>query len=359
MRAVLYALALVFWALPGAAQDLPDWQSIYVNDFANVLSPETEAQLEEMLQAARAERGHEMTIVTIDKVNSYTDNHTIEKFAKDLFNHWGVGNAERNDGILMLVAVEDRRIRIALGSGFRARFDGVAKRIIDSIILPSFRTGQIEQGVLEGTAASLERLRLDAALPEPTVREQFDALKARSPMSAFLAAVGVVLALPLTALLGLFGVRLGQKTLPRSCPECGRRMFVLGNVQEKQHLAPGQITEERIKSKDHRVWVCNHDGHTTVKSFPRLFSKRSACDNCGYHTSEATRTVVLTPSYTSAGEARIDHHCANCDHTAKEFVPLSRKVEGNARSGFGGSGSGGGGGFGGGGSSGGGGSGSW
>jgi len=359
MRAVLYAFALVVWALPSFAQDLPDWQSIYVNDFADVLSDETEAQLEEMLKEARAERGHEMTIVTIDKVNDYTNNHTIEKFAKDLFNHWGIGDAERNDGILMLVAVEDRRIRIALGSGFRARFDGVATRIIDSAMLPKFRTGQIEQGVLEGTAASLERLRLEAPLPEPSAREQFDQLKARSPFGAFLVVVAGVLAVPLTALLGLFGVRLGQKTLPRNCPECGRRMFVLGNVQEKQHLDPGQITEERVQSKDHRVWVCTHDGHTTVKSFPRLFSKKGACDNCGYHTSEATRTQTIAATYEAAGEARMDHHCANCGHTKTEFVMLSRKIRSHTSGGFGGSSGGGGGGFGGGSSSGGGGSGSW
>lgn len=359
LRAVLYALVLVIWTLPGAAQDLPEWQSIYVNDFAEILSPETEAQLEDMLKAARADRDHEMTVVTIDTVSRYAENHTIERFGKDLFNHWGVGNAERNDGILMLVAVEDRKVRIALGSGFRARFDGVATRIIDSVILPDFRAGQMEQGILEGTAASLERLRLDAPLPDPTLRERFDAFKSRSPLGAFLATIGAVLALPATALLGLFGMRLGQRKLPRKCPECGRRMFVLGNVQEKQHLEPGQIVEERIGSKDYCVWVCTHDGHVTVKAFPRLFSKKSACVNCSYHTSEATRTVTIPATYQAAGEARMDHSCANCGHEREEYVMISRKIRNSSSSGFGGGSGGGGGGFGGGSSSGGGGSGSW
>ena len=359
MKRFLCAVLVFLSGLPALAQDLPDWTSIYVNDFANILSPETEAQLEEMLKEARESRDHEMTVVTIDKVNSYTDNHTIEKFAKDLFNHWGVGNAQRNDGILMLVAVEDRRVRIALGSGFRARFDGVATRIIDTEMLPAFRQARFEQGILDGTAASLERLRLDAALPEPTMREQFDTLKETSPMKAFLLVIAGVLAVPLTALLGMFGVKLGQKTLPRKCPECGRRMLVLGNVQEKQHLDAGQIVEERIKSRDHRVWVCTHDGHTTVKSFPRLFSKKGACENCGYHTSEATRTLTIPATYEAAGEARMDHHCDNCGHERTEFVMVSRKTRSHSSSGFGSGGGGGGGGFGGGSSSGGGGSGSW
>ena len=359
MKRFLCAIFLVLTGLPALAQNLPDWQSIYVNDFADVLSPETEAQLEEMLKAARAERDHEMTVVTIDSVNSYTNNHTIERFAKDLFNHWGIGNAERNDGILLLVAVEDRRMRIALGSGFRARFDGVATRIIDSIIVPAFRDGRMEQGILQGTEASLERLRLDAPLPELTLRERFDDFKERSPLGAFLAVVGALLALPVTALLGVFGMRLGQRKLPRKCPECGRRMFVLGNVQEKQHLEPGQIVEERIGSKDYCVWVCSHDGHITVKAFPRMFSKKSACVNCTYHTSEATRTVTIPATYEAAGEARRDHSCANCGHEREEYVMISRKVRNRSSSGFSGGSSGGGGGFGGGSSSGGGGSGSW
>lgn len=355
----LCALVLVLSGLPALARDLPDWQSLYVNDFANILSPETEARLEEMLKAARAERDHEMTVVTIDKVNSYTDNPTIEKFAKDLFNHWGVGDPERNDGILMLVAIEDRRIRIALGSGFRARFDGVATRIIDTEVLPSFRTGQFEQGILNGTAASLERLRLDAALPPPTPRERFDTFKEGSPLGAFLAVIAAVLALPAAVVLGLFGLRLGQRKLPRKCPECGRRMFVLGNVQEKQHLEPGQIVEQRVGSKDYCVWVCTHDGHVTVKAFPRLLSRKSACEKCSYHTSEATRTVTIPATYEAAGEARMDHSCANCGHEREEYVMISRKIRNSSSSGFSGGSGGGGGGFGGGSSSGGGGSGSW
>ncbi len=358
MRALLYVCAVLIWALPGHAQQLPDWQSIYVNDFANILSPEAEAELEDMLKTARAERDHEMTVVTIDKVNNYTNNHTIEKFAKDLFNHWGVGNAERNDGILLLVAVEDRRMRIALGSGYRARFDGVAKRIIDSIMLPEFKAGRMEQGILEGTAASLERLRFDAEPPEPTVRDRIRTGVESSPLGVGLTMVLGVLAIPATAILGFFGLRLGQRKLPRKCPECGRRMFVLGNVQEKQYLDPGQIVEERIKSKDHCVWQCPHDEHITIKSFPRMFSKKSACVNCTYHTSEATRTVTIPATYSAAGEARMDHLCANCGHAREEYVSIPRKTRSESRSGFGGS-SGGGGGFGGGSSSGGGGSGSW
>jgi uncharacterized protein len=137
-------------------------------------------------------------------------------------------------------------------------------------------------------------------------------------------------------------------------------MFVLGNVQEQQHLEPGQIVEERIGSKDYCVWVCSHDGHITVKSFPRMFSKKSACVNCNYHTSEATRTETIPATYVAAGEARMDHLCANCGHAREEYVSIPRKTESHTSSGFGGSsGGGGGGGFGGGGSSGGGGSGSW
>lgn len=354
----LLLLALV-WAAPATAQDLPAFSNVYVNDFANILSPEVEADLTAMLQEARDARDHEMTVVTIDSVSAYTPGLSIEKFSKVLFNTWGVGNADRNDGIMLVVAVKDREMRIALGSGHRARFDGVAARIIDSIMVPEFKAGRMAAGIVKGTEASLARLRIegsdtsDLSLKE-RAGEWIDDRPVAGPLAVFAGLIGLIL----SPFLAFFGIRWGARNRPRKCPECARVMLRLGDKQEDQYLDAGQIFEEQIKSKDYGVWFCEHDEHLTIIGYPKAFSKHKACPNCGYHTYETKRTVMHHATTASTGMARLDHSCANCGHEASNDVTIPMRTQSASSSGFSGGG-GSSGGFGGGSSSGGGASGSW
>ncbi len=81
--------------------------------------------------------GVSVTVLTIDSFRAYTaDDISFERFATRLFNHWGIGNADRNDGILLLVAKKDRKVRIELGKGYPSSYDARAKEIIDTVIVP-------------------------------------------------------------------------------------------------------------------------------------------------------------------------------------------------------------------------------
>lgn len=364
MRLLRGFLVLLFaWAAPVTAQDLPAYSSVLVNDFADVLSPETEDSLNAMLQTARDLRDHEMTVVTIDSVNSYTPGLSIERFAKVLFNTWGVGNAERNDGLMLVVAVEDREMRIALGSGYRARFDGIAKRIIDSEMVPEFKAGRMEQGILRGVEESLARLRLDAVEPEPAgLEERFERFREDHPGWGIAVIIIGVLSFPLVVILGPFvlfgGVRGLIRRRPRKCPECGRLMLRLGDKQEDQYLDAGQIFEEELSSKDYGVWFCEHDEHLTIVGYPKMFSRHKACPNCRYHTYETHSTTLQAATTEAGGRKRLDSTCKNCGHHDTREVSTSRLVRtSSSSSSSGGGGSSGG--FGGGSSSGGGASGSW
>ena len=350
--AVLFALFLTSAA---QAQSLPDYDNVFVNDFADILSPETEEKITRMLQQARTLRDHEMTVVTIDSRHDYGGFSSIASFSKQLFNKWGVGNAERNDGIMMVIAVKDRDMRIALGSGYRARYDGIAKRIIDSVVIPAFKDGEMERGIIDGTRASLDRLQLDMRpASELSAKERFSRWGEHNPVGYVLSWFGGIIALFASPFLAFFGIRWGVRNAPKSCPECGRVMTRLGDVQEDQYLEEGQILEEQMKSKDYGVWVCQYDDHVTIKAFPKMFGSVGACPNCRYHTYDTRRTVMRSATTSSTGLARLNSTCHHCGHEATRDVTIPRVTQSSSSSSGGGGSS-----FGGGSSSGGGASGSW
>src|SRR5687767_9368575 len=91
----------------------PTRQGDYINDYAGILPVDTAASIQGMLVALERDSDIEMTVVTIQSINDYsTGDSTIESFATKLFNRWRLGNATTNKGVLLLVAVRDRKVRI-------------------------------------------------------------------------------------------------------------------------------------------------------------------------------------------------------------------------------------------------------
>lgn len=102
-------LSWCWWQTAYAQDSYPAWQDFYVNDFADVIDADDEAQIRSLLNNLYDAHDVEATVLTINSIHDYgTGDETIESFATNLFNSWGIGDAERNDGILLLVAIEDR-----------------------------------------------------------------------------------------------------------------------------------------------------------------------------------------------------------------------------------------------------------
>ncbi len=350
---VLVGLVLVLTSAVQAQERYPDYTSVYVNDFADVLSDQNEARLEDMLRAARSERDHEMTVVTMNSLSDYGTSLPIETYAKNLFNRWGVGNAERDDGILMLVVVGDREMRIALGSGYPSRYDGIAKRIIDRDMLPRFREGNYPAGIIAGTESALAQLQLIDRSAPLTSPERWQA--ERRVIGSYFQSNPILqwISYALGGLVAFFSGRWALYRRPRKCPECGRIMFRLGDVQEDQYLSESELLEEKLNSKDYGVWICKHDEHVHIEGKNKWFSGYSACPECSCRTQDTKRTVLSSATTTRTGTALLEHRCANCDYTASEKVIIPVRTQSSSSSSSGGSS------FGGGSSSGGGASGSW
>lgn len=134
----------------------------WVSDRANLISAETEAQLNQQLTELEAQTGDEIAIVTVQDTAGYD---SPKAFATELFNYWGVGKAERDNGVLFLVSVGDRRTEIEIGYGLEWL---LTKPKLESLLaqeaVPYFRNGQFDTGIEQTSLAIIAALTSDEAL---------------------------------------------------------------------------------------------------------------------------------------------------------------------------------------------------
>lgn len=149
---------LLFWTSAAFGQTYPDYKSTTVNDFANLLSPSDEIALSKRLEQLKRDTGVEMAILTLNTQNEYASNQTLEQFSTALFNHWGIGDASRNDGVLVMVLRDDRAMRIELGAAYGRDWDMAAQRIVDNQFIPAFKTNSYASGIKRGTTAIIDQI---------------------------------------------------------------------------------------------------------------------------------------------------------------------------------------------------------
>ena len=122
----------------------------FVNDYAGILSRDARTRTEAMLAETERKTTAEIAVVTVKT----TAPLTIEQYAVELFQKWGIGKKGADNGILLLVAVSDRKVRIETGYGLEgAVTDLQSKMIINDLITPAFRKGNYDLGVFTGVAA--------------------------------------------------------------------------------------------------------------------------------------------------------------------------------------------------------------
>lgn len=325
----LAALALVC-ASSVVRADYPLPKDNYVNDYAKRLSDSTEQHIRDELAALERDTGVEVTVAVIGSVAEYGTGHaTIELFATGLFNAWGVGNRDRNDGILLLVAVSDRALRIELGSGYSRGADDVALDIIDREILPHFKNETYAKGIRAGTAALTAKVRA-GALPLNTGLSALMSNTA-SAVQRFenwpeAGAGGMALILVYSAW------RYFARRRPRQCPKCRATMRRLDEVEDNRHLNAGEQLEERLASVDYDVWLCPACKTTEKIQNKAWFSSYSTCPKCRLRTLKETTQVLQEATYTFEGSRRISADCRSCRHHSERTESIPRKEESRSSS---------------------------
>jgi uncharacterized protein len=127
-----------------------------VTDAANVLTSQQKSKLNGML--ARFERGtkQQLVVVTVPSLGG----RDIADFTRDLANSWGVGRKEHNDGVVLLVAPQERKVRIAVGYGLEKRLpNAICSEIIEHEMIPRFKEGDIPSGIEAGTNSLIAYLK--------------------------------------------------------------------------------------------------------------------------------------------------------------------------------------------------------
>jgi uncharacterized protein len=150
----LIGLPIASYASGVTVEDVINPQQQYgawVSDMANVLSQETEQTLNQTISELESQNGTEIAVVTVRDTASEA---TPKAFATRLFNHWGIGKAEVDNGVLWLHSVGDRRVEIETGYGVEGILpDAQVGRIIDEVIIPKFRDEEFDAGTRAGVEA--------------------------------------------------------------------------------------------------------------------------------------------------------------------------------------------------------------
>lgn len=387
---------------------------VYVADPENNVGAAAKARVNEMLYALRRQPGAEVAVAVVPSIGDLP----IEDFSEKLFTSWGLGKSDKDNGVLIVIALEQRRARIQTGYGAEGVLPDIsAKKIIDRQIIPAMRDGDLDAAVTGATtevvrvmsnpeaAAELKSSKKDAweEDPDTLTSEDIMTFAASVALVFLLAAIGLYIydwrrsrhkdryqkallwqqhamlywlcaicslgAALVVALLALWQYRRARNK-PLPCPTCGARMRKLNEEEDNALLSPSQDFEEQIKTVDYDVWECPQCG--TIERFPFKANqlKYSECPSCHTVAMCMVRDHTIVPATTrQAGVGEKVYECQFCHQQNRRRYVIPKKDDGTGAAlaagavigsmGRGGGGGGFGGGFGGGSTGGGGASGGW
>ncbi|CAI8721590.1 hypothetical protein E0L21_12280 [Kosakonia quasisacchari] len=146
MARILALLLVLSFTLPALAVPVPPMNGV-VNDAENQLSLWQRKALTQQVSDLNARTGTQTAVLLVPTTNG----ETIEQFANAVFHRWQLGDAQRNDGVLLLVAWQDRKVRIEVGTGLEDMLtNALAKQIIDEYMIPAFRQDDLNTGIVRG-----------------------------------------------------------------------------------------------------------------------------------------------------------------------------------------------------------------
>lgn len=353
----LTARAVPYKQVPNPRQQNRGW----VTDMANVLSPETEIQLNQIITQLEAENGSEIAVVTVPETSPSA---TPKAFATNLFNHWGIGKKGQDNGVLFLISKGDRRVEIETGYGVEAILpDAKVGQIIDNHILPKFKTGNFDQGATTGTQLLIKHLNADTSLPEssPASNQPVRAIYDTEPDFSWLWGV-----LSLGGVWGVLGflmysfkkkgavLRPGKRSrvsrekysydldgrVPR-CAHCKKDLHKVASKDLSLYLTETEKAAQKLGSVKFIGWQCptsspeddSKDIHVRAYIWNPLSFRE--CPECKEFTVSRSFEVLEAATDDQPGKNYVTDTCECCDYVKEyeEKSPPLKLASSNHRSG--------------------------
>lgn len=358
--------------------------NIHVSDPDSILGKEYSDSINIILASVRDSA--DIFVVAVDRV----DNPNGDEFTNELFNYWGIGDKDKDNGVLVFMTMKPHFIRIETGYGMEGTLpDVTCKRILRHKVTPLFRQDRYPEGTLEGVKALAAVVSPDSTGMKAALFASMDAVekeeahqrelriqkekeeeeKDRRMVLWGLAIIGLIISffvikdelqswnkasrysrvnpsLPTSeineilyresrvykrypenewwvyllvplALISYLIVKFQSRKLvrrPRICPHCGKPMRLLSEAEEDAYLSEAQQNEERHKSKNYDVWVCDDCEATLIEDYEADSANYyTACPHCHAKLAKIVITVeVLKPTIYKDGEEKTTFECLNC-----------------------------------------------
>lgn len=146
---ILYLILIFLLSVDAFSQDIPKLKG-NVNDYAGVLSSSEENQISQILTNLERSTSAQVAVLTVDNLQDYS----LESYALKAAEEWGLGQKDRDNGILLLLAMDEKKVRFEVGYGLEGTMTDIKSGyIIRNIILPEFRKGNFASGLFYGVQA--------------------------------------------------------------------------------------------------------------------------------------------------------------------------------------------------------------
>ncbi|NBC06100.1 MAG: hypothetical protein GVY26_02800, partial [Bacteroidetes bacterium] len=351
----------------------------YVSDPGNVLSAEDVNTLNVLCYDLEETSTAQVAIVLLPSIGE----ENPKQFATRLFEHWGIGQRDVDNGLLILTVLDQRRTEFETGDGLEGVLpDIICYRIGMQELVPYFKQDEYGKGLIAATQRFKEVLENPDTLEEirsTRSEEAYSPVPGVPPVLGWYGAVVVlfllflavwliytnyskqelydryqmtrkvytwifILLFPLPYLLifPLLKRRLRKlREQPRYSRKNGKLMHKLDERADDEYLELGQVVEEEINAVDYDVWVTENRDDILILRYAKRWSKYKGCPKCGYKAYHKAHSRVLRhASYSHSGQKEVVHSCKNCHYSHRQLITIPKK----RRSSGGGGGFGGGGG---------------
>ena len=266
MKRILAGILLtIAWVIPTAALEIPAYQG-WINDFGDVLDPSTEQQMTSLIQTLERETSAEMAVVTFADIGD----EDSKMLAVDVFKKWGVGKKGKDNGLLLLLAMKQRRLEVEVGYGLEGILpDGKAVGILREFAVPLLKAGKPGDALLEVLRQYDREIRTEAAA-DPSASDTRTSPRGgrNGGFPWMLAGMAVFFLFPILASrTGVFA---------QKCPRCQQRL----QLQKRMLRSPTRTS----KGLEERIQDCPNCGYHNVDlvTLPLLIAAASNWDSGGW-----------------------------------------------------------------------------